>query len=48
MKIYVVIGLWYGTLEYSKATKDKRNLVRFRREAKELECDPIFTLLFIG
>jgi len=43
MKVYLVIGLWQGTLEYLQATQDKRNLPRFEREAKEAGCEPIFT-----
>ncbi len=43
MKVYVVIGLLHNTLEYLQATKDKRNLPRFVREARELECEPILT-----
>jgi len=43
MKIYTVIGLLFGALEYFKVTRDKRNLPRLQREARELECNPIFT-----
>ena len=41
--VYIVIGLLYNTLEYMKATRDKRKLPRLKREARELECETIFT-----